>query len=203
MLNAHLTWQSLGFNSTTITLLKQHCYIVELLRSTQRSYPRTSTASAREEMQLKQLSLVAALVGGAYSQMHTMGLNATLSSTNAVSTLAKTLAMFPGLVSTLANANNITILAPSNAAFQKFLKGPGKGASRSEVEALLTYHVLKGVYLSTDVTSTPAFIPSLLKSPKLSGGEVVEAATMGKDVMFTTGLLQMSMVTQAVGKSNS
>ncbi len=66
-----------------------------------------------------QLLSVAALVAGASAQM--MNLTALLSSTPELSNLTTYVSLFPDLLTTLGSATDITILAPSNDAFAKFL----------------------------------------------------------------------------------
>jgi uncharacterized surface protein with fasciclin (FAS1) repeats len=108
------------------------------------------------------------------------------------------------LVSALTGLTNITILAPSNAAFAAFLNttaGKAAAADPSAVAALLTYHVLNGTYYASAFTSTPLFIPSLLTNTSyanVTGGQVVEAAVVNSSVVFTTGVLATSTVTTAV-----
>jgi uncharacterized surface protein with fasciclin (FAS1) repeats len=109
----------------------------------------------------------------------------------------------PALVSALTGLTNITILAPSNAAFAAFLNttaGKAAAADPSAVAALLTYHVLNGTYYASAFTSTPLFIPSLLTNTSyanVTGGQVVEAAVVNSSVVFTTGVLATSTVTTA------
>ena len=70
------------------------------------------------------------------------------------------------------------------------------------IEAILSYHVLAGTYPASDITSTPAFIPTLLNNTAYSnvtGGQVVEAVAQGTSVEFYSGLLANSTVTTAVG----
>ncbi len=67
--------------------------------------------------------------------------------------------------------------------------------------AVLSYHVLKSVVRSSDFQTTPAFVPTLLESPRftnVTGGQVVKGALNGTDVIVTSGALQTSKVIQAV-----
>jgi len=118
--------------------------------------------------------------------------------------LSALLAGQPALVSALAGATNLTILAPSNDAFSAFLN-TSLGASAAQVPdlvaALLTYHALNGSYPASAFTNTSMFIPTLLTNTShtnVTGGQVVEAVASNDSVIFTSGLLSTSMVTTAV-----
>lgn len=62
---------------------------------------------------------LASLAAGASAQM--MNLTALLSSTPQLSNLTSYVSLFPNLLDQLGKASNITILAPNNDAFAKFL----------------------------------------------------------------------------------
>ncbi|KAL9130543.1 MAG: hypothetical protein Q9217_001311 [Psora testacea] len=152
-------------------------------------------------MQYKFLS-VAALAAGAAAQ--TMNLTASLMATPDLSNLTQYVSLFPQLLSTLASANNITILAPSNEAFAKFLNSPAGSAitnnDTATIQALLQYHVLNGTYPASAITEKPAFVPTLLSDTSyanVTGGQVVEAIKQGDSVVFYSGLLANSTVTTA------
>ena len=150
-------------------------------------------------MQFKLFSFVALVAG---SSAQTMNLTAALESQSSLSTLTKLVSMFPPLLSTLAAAKNITILAPSNEAFSAIMDSPIiKQNNTGAIQALLMYHVLKGTYPASSLKSTPAFLPTLLDNSvcaNVTGGQVVEAVTQGASVEFFSGLLQNSTVTTAV-----
>lgn len=121
-----------------------------------------------------------------------------------LSTLGQLVAQYPSIASVLSNATNVTILAPTNAAFTSFLNQPGMNQSISAdpnlVQAVLSYHVLQGVFRSTSITSTPAFARTLLMAgyyANVTGGQVVQAVNSGGTVTFTSGLLRQSRVSQA------
>jgi uncharacterized surface protein with fasciclin (FAS1) repeats len=154
-------------------------------------------------MHSKLLSLAAFASLAAATQ--SVNLTATITSNPNLSNLTQYLGFYPQIVQTLSSLTNITLLAPSNEAFTKLLSGPGasqvNAQDKSLITALFTYHVLNGTYLSTDITSKPAFIPTALVDPaytNLTSGQVVEAVLSGKSVDFYSGLLQKSTVTQAV-----
>ena len=153
-------------------------------------------------MQSKLLSF-AALAATASAQM--MNLNQTLTSTPDLSNLTSYLSLFPQVLSQLSSAQNITILAPSNEAFATYVNSSvGMAIAANDttaIQALLTYHVLNGTYPAASIKSMPAFVPTMLNNPMYSnvtGGQVVEAVSMGGNVSFYSGLLTNSTVTKAV-----
>ena len=145
---------------------------------------------------------LALLALGASASAQMMNLTATLAGAPTLSNLTSILGGYPALVSTLAAAKNITILAPSNAAFAKFMSGPYATMDNATIEAVLMYHVLAGTYEASALNSTtPMFLHTLLNNTAFSnvtGGQVVEASTMGSTVSFYSGLLTDSTVTMAV-----
>lgn len=151
-------------------------------------------------MQLKTL-IPLALATAASAQM--MNLTAALGSVPELSNLTQTLGLFAELVAGLAMTPNVTLLAPSNAAFEELMSGPMAAALNDTalIQAVLQYHVLNGTYFAENVTETPAFIPTALMNSSytnVTGGQVVSAVSMEDSVMFFSGLLTNSTVTQAV-----
>lgn len=113
-----------------------------------------------------------------------------------LSTLVGLLQSQPALLNTVAGLKNITILAPSNAAFEKLLADPAVAAKAGEpgfVAALLSYHVINGAYYASNflaATDAPVFVPTYLTNETFStveGGQVVEAQTMDGSVVVTSG----------------
>ncbi|KAL2063947.1 hypothetical protein VTL71DRAFT_4441 [Oculimacula yallundae] len=150
-------------------------------------------------MQLKNL-LPAALLAGASAQ----SLTDVLAANNAsLSTLTSLLTSMPELVEALSQAQNITILAPSNDALASFLNSTAGASAATDpgaVAALLTYHVLNGSYPASAFTNTSQFLPTLLSNATYSnvtGGQVVEARLRGETASIFTGLLSDSNVTTA------
>ncbi|KAI6709461.1 hypothetical protein JHW43_008001 [Diplocarpon mali] len=147
---------------------------------------------------------LAAVASAQMADMNMMNLTQVLAANNqTLSNLTSLLQGLPAVSSALSNAQNITILAPSNEAFAKFLATPaGKAASANpgDLTALLEYHVLNGTYNSTAVNTTSAYVHTLLTNAtytNVTGGQVVTLGKMGSDVMVTSGLREMSMVTTA------
>jgi len=154
-------------------------------------------------MQLKSfLTLATAQLAVAQS------LTEVLSSHNGtLGTLNQLLSSQPEIVKALGSVKNITILAPSDAAFQKLLGDPAVAAAIQSnpdlVPALLTYHVLNGTYYASALTSLtkPAFVPTLLTAPKYStvtGGQRVEVRSQDGGVVVYSGNGAVSKVQQAV-----
>lgn len=128
-----------------------------------------------------------------------------LNSSTQLTSLSGLLAL-PGLaqlVESLSSAQNITILAPSNEAFASVGNATLGALTSNEglVTALLQYHVLNGSILSSAITNTSQFVPTLLTNElftNVTGGQVVEAVASGGNVTFFSGLLSNSSVVQAV-----
>lgn len=156
-------------------------------------------------MQFKHLPILAlASYALAQGSNGTQSLNATLAGTPELSNLTSFLSMNPALLSTLSTATNITILAPNNDAFGQLVNSSAGQALASDpglITALLTYHVLNGTYPASSITNMSAFVPTLLTNEtyaNVTGGQVVEGVMIGEDVVFYSGLLQNSTVSQAV-----
>jgi uncharacterized surface protein with fasciclin (FAS1) repeats len=128
-----------------------------------------------------------------------------LNSSTELTSLSGVLAL-PGLaqlVQSLSNAQNVTILAPSNEAFANVGNETLGALTANEglLTALLQYHVLNGTILSSAITNQSQFVPTLLTNElftNVTGGQVVEAVTSGDNVTFFSGLLSNSSVAQAV-----
>jgi uncharacterized surface protein with fasciclin (FAS1) repeats len=124
--------------------------------------------------------------------------------------------MQPQLTAMLANARGITLLAPSNAAFAKFIEDPAnqKAASDSSMlMGLLQYHVLNGTVPASGFTTSMQFLPTMLganssmmmsgmtmsmSTSAVTGGQVVGGVKMGEKVVVMSGLKSMSVVQTAV-----
>ncbi|KAI9715773.1 MAG: hypothetical protein M1812_005772 [Candelaria pacifica] len=133
----------------------------------------------------------------------TMNLTAALTSTPDLSNLTTYVSLFPQLLSQLGSAKNITILAPSNAAFTKLLASPAGNAIKMNntglIQAVLSYHVLNGTHPASSI-SNASFVPTMLMDKmfaNVTGGQVVEGMKKGNNVVFTSGLKMLSTVTKA------
>jgi uncharacterized surface protein with fasciclin (FAS1) repeats len=104
-----------------------------------------------------------------------------------LSTLGSALGSLPDLVKTLSGLSNITILAPTNSAFDLLLAQEATPESEAisssdaqGIAAVLAYHVLNGTYVSSDFSDTPAFVNSLFKPS--SEGSIRTNVTDGQNV---------------------
>jgi uncharacterized surface protein with fasciclin (FAS1) repeats len=142
-----------------------------------------------------------------------MDLYSTLASDHELSTLAELLALVPDISSTLAASSNITIFAPTNAAFASVPRDIPEGQAIEwkndtiAIGALLSNHVFPGYFPAQAVTDVPLFAQSLLDSSfvnyrqpfgNFTGGQYNEIVKDGDDVAIISGELTVSYVTQAV-----
>ena len=153
-------------------------------------------------MQYKSLAL-ASLAAAAVSAQSPPTLAKLLESTPELSSLTKILGNYPDDAAALANATDITILAPSNNAFATLFGGSDLVIPENQtkiVEAVLTYHILQQAVPSSDFSTTPAFVPTYLDAPfaNITDGQVVEGIKNGSDVVVVSGLKQASKVIKAV-----
>ena len=150
------------------------------------------------------------LAGSALAQGDLAGL---LASQDDLSTLLDLVKFVPGLADKLASASNITIFAPTNAAFAAVPRNVPEGEAIEwkndtiAVGALLANHVFKGVYPSSVITDIPTFAQTLLDGSYINyrqpfgnftGGMYNGLVKNGKDVCVLSGEQTISTVTQAV-----
>jgi uncharacterized surface protein with fasciclin (FAS1) repeats len=152
-------------------------------------------------MQIKKVLPLA--LATAVSAQQSMNITAAVTSSPDLSQLAGVLGQQPELMTALASASNITVLAPSNQAFDALMSSDMASAlgDPAVVAALLQYHVLNGTYLAANFTETPAFIPTLLTDEmyaNVTGGQVVEVIGMGGKVAIYSGSLAKSTVSEGV-----
>lgn len=155
-------------------------------------------------MLYKNIAALAALAATATAQnSSTPSLTQLLGSTPQLSNLTQFVTLIPGLADSLGSAQDITILAPSNEAFTTFLNESGSAISINDttiIRALLSYHVLNGTFYASNITETAAFAPTLLTDTaftNVTGGQVVQAQTVGDKVYIFSGLGANSSVTTA------
>lgn len=117
-----------------------------------------------------------------------------------LSTLYKAIEAVPGLGTKL-DKGNITILAPTNKAFEKLKPGTpeykaAQGKNVKDLEALLSYHVVEGLIFYAAaardgpvVTTTPTFAKTLLTSSEKFDGEPATGVSGGQNVelVYTSG----------------
>lgn len=116
------------------------------------------------------------------------------------------------LADALAQATNITIIAPTNEAFQNVDPNIPEGvavANRNvtSVTALLSNHVFRGLYPAASVGEVPNFVQSLLtpdfvndQQPftNFTGGQYIGIVKNGADVEVLSGEFAVSKVVEAV-----
>lgn len=159
-------------------------------------------------MQLKHALTTAFAAAAVHAQSDnstgSANLTSLLSGNQNLTALTSLLTAYPDLVTTLSNATNITLLAPSNQALNSLnSSGALQQAAMMEgyVQALLSYHVLVGEFYAENITETPAFPQTLLNNTMYSnvtGGQVVECRREDNEVLIISGLKNNVSVTQAV-----
>ena len=114
------------------------------------------------------------------------------------------LALVPDVVQTLSKAQNITILAPSNAAFVNLMaRNPRSAELMRNPKALagvLQYHVLVGRLLSGDFSPTPKFPSTLLTAPfaNVTNGQKAGLVMVNGTAKVFSGYKQVATVATAV-----
>ncbi|KAI1028738.1 hypothetical protein LB505_012108 [Fusarium chuoi] len=154
---------------------------------------------------MKLQSLVALALSGYATAQSRVNLTAALESENStLSELSGLLRAQPSLLRDLGRLRNVTILAPSNDAIKDLLNDTAVARmvenDPSSVAAILQYHVLNGTYYASNISDTPAFVPTLLNNAtyaNVTGGQRVEALANGDTVSFYSGFRQQSNVTKA------
>ncbi|KAF5257937.1 hypothetical protein FOXYS1_11516 [Fusarium oxysporum] len=154
---------------------------------------------------MKLQSLVTLAVSGLATAQSRPNLIAALDSENStLSELNGLLRAQPSLLRDLGRVRNVTILAPSNDAIEEFLNDTAVArlveSDPSAIAAILQYHVLNGTYYASNLTETPAFIPTLLNNAtyaNVTGGQHVEVVADNDTVSIYSGLRQQANVTQA------
>jgi len=106
------------------------------------------------------------------------------------------------LTDILTKADNFTFLAPSNAAFNKWLGQGGSIVPEAEIEDTLLYHLLHGGFPTIGITATPQFASSNLPNgiaANVTGGQVVEAIANSAGIpQFLSANKTVSTITNPV-----
>lgn len=110
-----------------------------------------------------------------------------LESQSDLSTLLRAINIVPGLAATLNSASDITILAPTNAAFNATPPDTQESQSLANetvdgVSTILAYHVINGAYTSDDIGEIPIYVPTLFNSSYAIGGTSRTNVTGGQNV---------------------
>ena len=104
-----------------------------------------------------------------------------------------------GLVETLSGPGPFTVFAPSDAAFAKLPEGTVAGliADKEKLTAILTYHVLSGRVVASDITRTNGATPTTVNGEKLDievrNGKVFvnQAQVTTSDVAASNGVIHV------------
>jgi uncharacterized surface protein with fasciclin (FAS1) repeats len=145
----------------------------------------------------------AALAAIVSAQEQSGGLVETLSNVTELANLTTYLGLFPDLVQQLSQLQNVTLLAPSNEAFETFLNSSAGSAladaqgNADLIQAIFTYHVLNGSY--AEFGNETQFVRTALQPPQftnVTGGQVVQVVP-GEDgaVTIYSGLVSTANVT--------
>ncbi|KAI1480350.1 Fasciclin-domain-containing protein [Daldinia eschscholtzii] len=120
--------------------------------------------------------------------------NSTLSSLNAL------LESNSELANSLNKLQNVTILAPSNDAFDALTSNKDTAlllANADYLKALLNYHILNGTHYNESFRDEATFIPTLLTNDtytNVTGGQVVEARLHDNNVTFFSALKENATI---------
>ncbi|KIW65001.1 hypothetical protein PV04_07293 [Phialophora macrospora] len=119
-----------------------------------------------------------------------------LGSANGASTFVSYLQGRTQLIDLL-NGGNFTVLVPNDQAFTRL--GPSTIDNKT-LDALLDYHIVKGIFPSGTFSTTPVFAPTLLNDSaytNITGGQRVELVERNGVATVLTGLKNPSKVVQA------
>jgi len=110
------------------------------------------------------------------------------------------------LTNLLSTADNVTLFAPSNAAFSAWAPNQPPNMAKDQVEALLTYHLVHGTFPSVTITNQPQFQETFLSNASyanVTGGQRVElVASNGGPPEIVSGNKTVSGITTTVSFSN-
>jgi uncharacterized surface protein with fasciclin (FAS1) repeats len=110
------------------------------------------------------------------------------------------------LTSLLSTVDNVTLLAPSNTAFQAWTSNQSPALSDDQMEASLMYHLVHGVFPAVSFSKRPQFAGSFLTNTSyanVTGGQRVElvSGTSG-DPQIVSGNQSVSVITTMVLRFN-
>lgn len=155
-------------------------------------------------MHYKTILAAALAVNAAAADSTSMNLTSLIASNSNLSALGTLLKAYPSIASSLANATNVTVLAPDNAAISALNTSMSSMSSSTNmtkyIEALLDYHVIPGKLFASNFSSTPIFPHTMLNMTMYSNvtdGQVVECVLSGTQAEIISGMKMVSNVTQA------
>lgn len=91
----------------------------------------------------------------------------------------------------------VTVLAPTNDAFNALWPNGPNNSRKEQIDALLSYHVLQGVHPIVSLDNSPSFLPTLLQDDvytNITGGQVVESVPGTGRAFFTSAVWAKSKV---------
>ena len=143
-------------------------------------------------------SLMAGFITSVKADGHVADLVGTAIAANKFNTLATALEV-AGLVETLKGKGPFTVFAPTDEAFKKIdqatLKDLLKPENKDKLTAILTYHVLPGKVMSSDIKGDmePTTVNGKNISVKLMNGKVMinEATVIAADVAASNGVIHI------------
>ena len=108
----------------------------------------------------------------------------------------------PTISRLLSTASNFTFLAPSNAAINTWLAAPGTSSlSTSEIEALISYHLIHGTFPVFSFLQTPQFPNSNLSNAtfqNVTNGQAVELLATANGPAIISGNGTISTIARSV-----
>ncbi|KLU85726.1 hypothetical protein MAPG_04746 [Magnaporthiopsis poae ATCC 64411] len=154
-------------------------------------------------MQIKRV-LPLALAGGVVAQNQNISLvplATALASQSDLTSLLAILGTQPTFLAQLSLAQNVTFLAPNNAAISEFLNGPNATPANETnavgVAALLSYHVLNGTFYDSDIKENSLLVNTALNlAPysNLTGGQRVLLNRADGNATITSGRMDLAKV---------
>ena len=153
------------------------------------------------------LALIASLASVTFAQQKPVDLTELLNDQKNLSEFTTLLTQqYRDIYANLSFQNEVTILAPSNAAFAKIpysTLGPAFESNNSDVvRSVLEYHILPGLWPADSYNGSFKFAPTWLNNETYSnvtGGQVVGGVQQAGNVnVFTSGLGSRSTLVQAV-----
>lgn len=110
------------------------------------------------------------------------------------------------LENTFNSHKNVTVLAPDDNAFLNLVNVQQNASQRldnsSTIDAILRYHILRGYYKSSNISSTSKFVPTMLNETSFSNvstGQIVRLVKEGT-IKCYSGLNYGSQIVKEVRK---
>lgn len=150
--------------------------------------------------------LLPSLALAVLAQQQTQDLTQLLNGNKNITQFAALIESFGDVYANLSFQKDITVLAPSDDAFQKIPNSPiGSIFANNDsdaIRAILEYHVLPGMHSSSSFNSSFSFLPSwLLNSTytNVTGGQVVSGVQQSPNVdVFVSGVGSRTQITTPV-----